>query len=85
MRLTKGIQKVPEALVTWLCLFLRLPFQGVPYESILGPEAILESQAGEARKPHGGCPAEEAPGKRLLSCSDAGLRATVTSRHLAPG
>lgn len=74
---------MPTALVTTHCLFLRLPFQGVPYEPILCPEAILESQAGETRKPHGGCLAEEAPGKWPPSSSEVGPRAAIASRHLA--
>uniref|UniRef100_B2KF92 Inositol 1,4,5-triphosphate receptor 2 n=1 Tax=Mus musculus TaxID=10090 RepID=B2KF92_MOUSE len=48
---------------------LGLPVQGVPYESILCPEAILESQAGETGEPYRGCPAEEAP-----ACCRAGTK-----------
>ncbi|KAI2564898.1 ITPR2 isoform 2 [Pan troglodytes] len=38
---------------------LGLPFQGVPYEQIFCPEAILESKASQTREPHRGSLAEE--------------------------
>lgn len=64
--LAKGLESAGSPSYHSVCCFPRLPVQGVPYESILCPEAILESQAGETGEPYRGCPAEEAPGKRTI-------------------
>lgn len=59
----EGSVEMSELQFTAVSCFPRLPVQGVPYEPLLCPEAVLESQAGQAREPHGGRPAQEAPGK----------------------
>jgi len=68
---TKGYLQMKAAsfqhyLRVFLSLSRRLPFQGVSYEPIFSPEAVLESQASQTRKPYRSSSAEETSSKGHL-------------------